>query len=298
MDLQEVTDEIVRLRSPMARRHALGWLAGAGTMALLTGCGSDSGGSPTTIPVTPTPTPVPAPSPSPTPLPTPTPSPKTCTQTPSETTAPYPADGTGATSGSVNNVLNQSGIVRNDIRASFVGSSAIAPGVRLTLNITLQNSGSNCAAVTGYAIYVWHADAQGRFSLYTIPAETYLRGVQVTDGTGKVSFTTIIPGVLSGRYPHIHVAIFPTLASATVGANAVFATQLILPVDLCTAVYADTTTYAGAQTRFGAITLASDPVFGDNSTEQNASRTLTATGTVAAGYTADVTLSPNLGVAI
>ena len=125
-----------------------------------------------------------------------------------------------------------------------------------------------------------------------------MRGVQQTDANGKVTFTTIVPGCLAGRYPHIHVAIFPTLGSASVGTNAVFATQLILPADLCAAVYADTTTYAGAQANFSAITLAADPVFGDNSADQNGNRTLAASGSVAAGYTAAVTLSPNIGIPI
>ncbi len=278
----------------IARRHALGWLAGAGTMALLTACGSDPGGNPTVIP----PTPTPSPTPTATPTPSPTPTPAVCVRTPSETTAPYPADGTNATSGSINNVLTQSGVVRSDIRASFVGSATVAAGVRLTLTITLLNNGAGCAPLGSYALYIWHADAQGRFSLYTIPGETYLRGVQPADANGKVTFTTIVPGCIAGRYPHIHVALFPTVGSASVGANAVFATQLILPASLCSAVYADAATYPGALANFNAISLASDPVFGDNTTDQNTSRTLVATGSVAAGYAAEVTLAPAIGIPI
>lgn len=301
--LQPVNDAIHPTADPvsfasMARRHALGWLAGAGTTALLTACGSDSGGSPTVIPPTPTPNPSPTPAPSPTPKPSPTPTPAACVRTPSETTAPYPADGTNASSGSINNVLTQSGVVRSDIRASFVGSSTVAAGVRLTLSITLLNNGAACAPLANYALYIWHADAQGRFSLYTIPGETYLRGVQQADANGKVTFTTIVPGCIAGRYPHIHVALFPTVGSASVGTNAIFATQLILPASLCTAVYADAATYPGALANFNATSLASDPVFSDDTTEQNTSRTLVATGSVAAGYTADVTIAPAVGIPI
>src|SRR5689334_12649837 len=45
----------------------------------------------------------------------------TCTAIPEETGGPYPADGTNSTSSGVVNVLNLSGIVRQDIRSSFGG---------------------------------------------------------------------------------------------------------------------------------------------------------------------------------
>jgi len=42
---------------------------------------------------------------------------------PEETGGPYPADGTNTHDGSIINVLNQSGVVRSDIRAGFNGAT-------------------------------------------------------------------------------------------------------------------------------------------------------------------------------
>ncbi|MGF7171414.1 protocatechuate 3,4-dioxygenase beta subunit [Sphingobium xanthum] len=290
----DLSEDLMRLGALLGRRKAIGWLSGAATFALLGGCGSDSGGGGNVV-VAPTPSPSPSPTLTPTPVPSPTatatPTP-VCIATPSETRGPYPADGTNATSGSTNNVLTASGVVRSDIRSSFIGSTTVAGGVQLTLTITL-NAINSCTPLAGYAIYIWHANALGRYSLYDVPAETYLRGVQVTDSNGRVTFTTIVPGCYAGRFPHINVQVFGSLALANSGTNARLVSQLIVPTAVCTAVYADTTTYAGSQANFGAVSVANDNVFGDNTAAENAGRTLDATGSVSAGYTATVTLTVN-----
>src|SRR5262245_41346307 len=115
----------------------------------------------------------------------------TCTsRIPSETEGPYPGDGSNGP-----NVLPQSGVVRSDIRSSFAGLSGTADGVPLALAMTIV-SASTCAPLSGYAIYVWHCDRLGRYSLYSAGAtnQNYLRGVQATDATGRATFTTIYPG--------------------------------------------------------------------------------------------------------
>jgi len=297
---ENLAEDLVRLRALMGRRSALGWMGSAATFALLGACGgSDSGmGAPVTVAPTPSPSPTPTATPTATPTPTPTatggPNP-VCALSPTETRGPYPADGTNASSGSTNNVLTASGIVRSNIRPSFIGSSTVAAGVPLTLTITLVNLQASCAPLANYAIYLWHADALGRYSLYSAPSETYLRGVQQTNASGKVTFQTIVPGCYAGRFPHLHVEIFATLASANNGANALLVGQLIVPASVCSAVYADTATYAGSATNFAAVTIANDNVFGDNSTTENLGRTLEVTGSVAAGYTAQVTVGINTG---
>ena len=48
----------------------------------------------------------------------------TCTKIPSETAGPFPGDGSNGA-----NVLNQTGVVRSDIRSSFAGLSGSAAGV-------------------------------------------------------------------------------------------------------------------------------------------------------------------------
>jgi protocatechuate 3,4-dioxygenase beta subunit len=105
-----------------------------------------------------------------------------------ETAGPYPSDGSNGP-----NVLIESGIVRSDIRSSFGSYSGTAEGVPVTIDLTLQDLTKNCAAGAGMAVYIWHCDRSGDYSLYSQAAadQNYLRGVQVTDQNGRVSFTSI-----------------------------------------------------------------------------------------------------------
>ena len=68
-------------------------------------------------------------------------------------------------------------------------------------------------------MYLWHCTADGNYSLYSsgITNQNYLRGVQVSDASGLVSFTSIFPGCYSGRWPHIHFEVYRSLALATSG---------------------------------------------------------------------------------
>jgi protocatechuate 3,4-dioxygenase beta subunit len=270
----------------IARRRALKWLAGAGTAAVVAGCtGSDGSTASTSGTATATPTP--------TATATPTPTSSTtgiCIADPTETAGPYPGDGTNSASGSTSNVLTVSGIVRSDFRASFIGSTATAAGVKVVVTLTLVDVNAACAALSGYAIYLWHCDAAGKYSLYTAAAESYLRGVQVTDANGQVTFTTIFPGCYDGRYPHMHFEVFSSLSNATGGRYAVLTSQLAMPTAACDAVYADTATYPASKTLFGGVSIAGDMVFGDNTAAQIAAMTPAFSGSAGAGYTAAATI--------
>ena len=285
-----LAQDLERMEALVARRRALKWFAGAGTAALVTACGSGGSGV-TVVGGTSSPTPTPTPTTTATVTPTPTPTPTatstgSCIVDPTETNGPYPADGTNTSSGSTSNALTATGIVRSDIRSSFLGSSTTtAAGVQLTLTLTVVNVNAACAPLAGYAVYIWCCDRQGNYSLYTAAAESYLRGVQVSDANGQVTFTLIFPGCYSGRWPHIHFEVFSSLATATGGRYASLVSQLALPSAACTAVYADTATYPSSATNFRSITLTSDNVFGDNTSAQIAQQTPTLTGSVAAGYT-------------
>ena len=268
------------------RRRALQWFAGAGTLALVAGCGGSGDAetdATTTTATTATPTPTPSPSPTASSSGSATTS---CVLNASETGGPYPADGTNSSSGSTSNVLTASGIVRSDIRASFLSSTTVATGVQVTLTLTLVDVNQSCAPLAGYAIYLWHCDRQGLYSLYTVAAESYLRGVQVTDSNGQVTFTTIFPGCYDGRWPHIHFEVFSSLANALGGRYASLTSQLALPSSTCATVYADTATYPSSASNFARVALSSDNVFGDNTSAQNTQMTPTFTGTPTAGYAA------------
>lgn len=183
-----------------------------------------------------------------------------CSIIPQETAGPYPGDGSNGV-----NVLTQSGIVRSDIRSSFGTSTATAPGVPTTITLTVSDLNSGCAPVQGLAVYLWHCTRDGAYSLYSsgITGENYLRGVQETGADGTVTFTTIFPGCYSGRWPHVHFEVYPSLATATTSANKLATSQLAIPKAICDTVYA-TSAYASSRNNLAAITLATDNVFRDD----------------------------------
>lgn len=266
------------------RRRALRLFAGAGTAALLAGCGSDSSGS-GTVTATATPTPTPTPAPTPTATATTTPTTGACLVDPTETAGPYPADGTNTSNGSTSNVLTSSGVVRSDIRSSFLnGSTTTASGVALKLTLTVVNVNAACAPLAGYLVYLWHCDAQGRYSLYDVPGESWLRGALVTDANGQVTFTTIFPGCYANRFPHMHFEVFSSAAVATGGRFASLTSQLAMPTAACSAIYSGSALYSSSVANYSRVSTANDNVFGDNTAAQIAQQTPTLTGSVAEGY--------------
>lgn len=212
-----------------------------------------------------------------------------CSLIPSETAGPYPGDGTNSNASGVVNVLTLSGIVRGDIRSSIGSASGTAAGVPMTVTLKLVNTSSSCATLAGYAVYLWHCTGDGGYSLYSagVTSENFLRGVQVSDANGEVTFTTIFPGCYSGRWPHMHFEIYSSLASATSGSNDIKTSQLALPAAVCSQVYGGASGYNSSATNFAGITLASDNVFGNDSAAQQLA---TVTGDNASGYTATLSV--------
>jgi protocatechuate 3,4-dioxygenase beta subunit len=195
---------------------------------------------------------------------------------PEETGGPFPGDGSNGA-----NVLSQSGIVRRDITSSFGTSTTKAEGVPLEITMTINDFANNNSPLAGGAVYVWHCDREGRYSLYSEGAtnENYLRGVQEADDRGQVRFTTIFPACYSGRWPHIHFEVYPSLAKATNGANKIATSQMALPEATSKAVYA-TGGYEQSLGNFGRVSLDSDNVFSDGYDLQMP----TVTGQVSNGY--------------
>jgi protocatechuate 3,4-dioxygenase beta subunit len=204
----------------------------------------------------------------------------TCAVSAEETQGPFPADGSNDIGNEVANVLAASGIVRSDIRPSFGDLSGTAEGVPTTVKLTLVNAGASCASLAGYAIYIWHCDRSGEYSLYGQADQNYLRGVQETDADGVATFTTIFPACYSGRMPHIHVEVYRSLATATSYTNKLKTTQLALPVDVCQTVYENAEGYSQSVANFAQISFATDNVFSDGTSTEMA----TVTGSIADGY--------------
>lgn len=202
---------------------------------------------------------------------------------PSETAGPFPANG----SRQQVNALTRSGIVRSDIRTSLKTKN-VAAGVPLTIELLLVNSGKNCAPLAGYAIYLWHCDQAGLYSMYSsgVTQEDYLRGVQATDAAGKVTFKTVFPACYSGRWPHVHFEVYPSLAKATSAANVLHTSQFAFPETVCNTVYGGVSGYAGSVRTLAQTSLARDMVFSDGVSLQMP----TVTGSIKDGYKAVLTV--------
>jgi protocatechuate 3,4-dioxygenase beta subunit len=205
----------------------------------------------------------------------------TCAVIPEETAGPFPGDGSNGP-----DVLTESGVVRSDIRSSFGEFSGTATGVPLTIKLAIQDTANGCAPYAGAAVYVWHCDQAGRYSLYSDGAtdQNYLRGVQAAGDDGVVTFLSIFPAAYSGRWPHIHFEVYPGLTEASDDANTVATSQVALPEDACHLVYA-TTGYEQSIANLGQVSLATDNVFSDDG---GARQIGTISGSVDSGMTVEL----------
>ena len=209
-----------------------------------------------------------------------------CLADPTETAGPFPGDGTNTKDGVTVNALQQSGVIRQDLRPSFNGMTPVAEGVQMSLALRLVNVNAACAPMAGHAVYLWHCDAEGHYSLYDTTDRNYCRGVGITDEKGQVAFTTVFPGCYDGRWPHIHFEVFTGAEAASTGANSLLISQFALPGDVAAAVYAAVPIYSASVSNLAKLTMASDMIFADNTAEQLAAQTMVVTGNAGAGFAA------------
>jgi protocatechuate 3,4-dioxygenase beta subunit len=244
------------------RRRALGLFGGFTAAALLAACSSSSSGTGSAT--------------------TTTAASGELTEVPEETGGPYPGDGSNGP-----NVLDDSGIVRSDIRSSFGSSTTKAQGVPLTVALTVRDASSG-DAVSGAAVYVWHCDRDGNYSLYSpaVTGENYLRGVQPVDAGGTATFTSIFPACYSGRWPHIHFEVYDSVDHAIASGPIVRTSQIALPKETCQAVYA-TAGYEQSVVNLGQVSLSTDMVFRDDGAIHQLA---TMSGDATQGYTAALTV--------
>jgi protocatechuate 3,4-dioxygenase beta subunit len=254
------------------RRRALGLLLGAAGAATLAACGSGStrtgasSSSSTSSSTTST---------------TSAGSTSDCTEIPDETNGPFPADGSNGP-----DVLTDNGVVRSDIRSSNGSASGTAAGVPLTIVLDVVDVSASCAPISGAAVYVWHCDREGRYSLYSsgVTGENYLRGVQATDASGRVRFTSIFPACYTGRWPHVHIEVYSSVDAMRSGASPVKTSQLAFPKAACDTVFA-ASGYEQSVRNLSGMSLNSDNVFGDDG---GVHELATVTGDATFGYTASL----------
>lgn len=269
------------MQTAASRRKMLRWLSAGGAITLL-GCGGSDASTASTSAATSSGTTT-----STTTGTTTGASSASCNIIPEETAGPYPGDGSNSNAGGIANVLTLSGIVRSDIRSSIAGASGVAAGVPLTIKLQLVNTKSSCASLAGYAIYLWHCDRDGNYSMYSagVTAENYLRGVQETDSNGNVSFTTIFPGCYDGRMPHVHFEVYPSLTKTSSAINKVKTSQFTFPMTTLNEAY-QATGYTNSVRNLSRISYATDNVFSDGTGLQMVS----VTGNASMGYVVTLTV--------
>jgi protocatechuate 3,4-dioxygenase beta subunit len=237
------------LGRPVSRRGALVLLGGLGLMAAGCSGGSDSATAPATAKGSAATV-------------------SSCSAIPEETGGPFPGDGSNGP-----DALGADGVVRRDITSSFDGMSGTAEGVPLTMQFTIVDVDDGCAPMTGAAIYVWHCDRDGNYSMYQGASDAnYLRGVQAVDANGVATFTSIFPACYSGRWPHVHFEVFPSVSDAVDARNTLVTSQLALPEDVCDRVYA-TSGYEQSSSNMSRVSLSDDMVFSDGVSSQTPSMT-------------------------
>ena len=218
----------------IGRREAIG-VMGAASAALAFGC-SNSPTSPSTTTTTP-----------------PGSTNAACAVTPTETEGPFPS---------------LTSLLRSDIREGKAGTV-------LTLTVKVVNVNNSCAGVANANVEIWHVDAAGNYSQYgTQTAQTFLRGIQTTNGDGEVAFTTIYPGWYQGRATHIHVEVTINGVSRKV-------TQIAFPESVNNSVHVSGV-YASRGTN--PMSNLSDGIFSDSLS----SELVTPAGSTASGYAATI----------
>lgn len=182
-----------------------------------------------------------------------------CSVSPTETVGPYPS---------------LQDLIRSDIREDREGTP-------LQLTIAVVNVADGCAPLTDVAVEIWQCDVAGAYSQYgNQTSRTFLRGIQSTNSSGEVVFTTIYPGWYQGRATHIHVEVARAGLSLKV-------TQIAFPEEISNQVH---TQGVYASRGINSITNARDGIFADGYSTQLA--------TVSGGPSSGMTATFRVGVSV
>lgn len=193
----------------------------------------------------------------------------TCTETLEGEEGPYFVDDSA------------SGYDRSNILTNLDGTES-QTGVSLVLTLYVFDSENSCTAMEGVQVDIWHCNANGIYSAESSESTTgksWLRGYQITDSSGKVQFTTIIPGWYSGRTTHIHLRLRSSYDSSSSGATNTM--QVFFDQTLIDTLATSVSPYSEEGTN--PTTNATDRVYAD---QEDGTTLLTLSGSTSAGYTA------------
>lgn len=123
---------------------------------------------------------------------------------------------------------------RADIRSDPADSNLVKSGVPLTVVLRVGSKGMlGCTPMKGAIVNAWQCDAAGVYASYSSQGTAknqYLRGYQMTDGSGVVTFQTIYPGSYAGRCVHFHFSV--RMSASQNFPNDAFVGQLYFPDEI------------------------------------------------------------------
>jgi protocatechuate 3,4-dioxygenase beta subunit len=198
-----------------------------------------------------------------------------CAVTPEGEIGPYFADDSA------------SGFDRSSIPSNLDGTST-QPGVPLTLTVSIVDAEKGCTPYVGAQVDIWHCNASGVYSDISsegTASDQWLRGYQITDSNGQVTFETIIPGWYSGRTTHIHLRIRSTYSEASSTTDQTNTTQCFFDQTFIDTLYTTVAPYSAEGKN--PTTNAADRVY---SQQEDGANVLALAGTTSSGYTASVTI--------
>lgn len=153
-------------------------------------------------------------------------------------------------SASLANIWSASGLLRRDIRPNLSGEGLPAAGLRMDLTIKLQTTGRTQKPIPNAAVYIWHSDAQGEYSVYGRNDTDYLRGIGISDSNGRLTFTTVYPGTYRGREPHIHFEVYPSLEDVKRASACILRSRILFPEATTREIYKSNLVYRPSLKQF------------------------------------------------
>jgi len=175
---------------------------------------------------------------------------------------------------------------RSDIRSNTDGTNT-QTGVLFNLVLYVYDRKNSCAAMQNVQGDIWHCNSAGVYSGiksstngngvdYT--SQSWLRGYQLSDSSGRLAFTTVVPGWYSGRTTHIHIRFRSTYDSSSDGSTNT--AQLFFDQTFIDNL--DTTVSPYSSEGKNSVTNAGDSIY----TSEGGTTLLSLSGSATSGYTA------------